>query len=453
MKLLILSTILLFGLSSLALADVATIREATAAGPQANAQAGIQATVDAFRADLGDPLNGNSTGSQDSGRREISWDGGDNDAAPARLPADFFNAVAPRGAVVRGFDKNAIFQVSADSTPAVPGTVSEFGNINATYPTAFSVFSSPRGFTPLNTNTIEVLFFVPGSRTPATVSGFGAVFSDVDISNTSSIEFFNANGEAIFSRPILSTPGNESLSFLGVSFDRAEVARVLITTGEQAVGANDVTQTPANPDMVMLDDFMYGEPVVVEPPAPIIASPADGSSSSSQFVTFTGMAEVGSTVILFNDSEAVGTDTSSAEGIWQISPQTIFDNGSELFTVTAANSAGTSEASAAITVTFNVESDQFVCEQPERPFDCEISLDAPSVEKQRKNITVEMDDFGSSVSYSVLSVCRQGRKRLKSSRLFFDNIATFKKPRGSRCRYRYSIIGQGCETARSGVGR
>ena len=44
-----------------------------AAGPDA---ADIQATVDAFRAALGDPNNGNAPGPLASGRREINWDGG-----------------------------------------------------------------------------------------------------------------------------------------------------------------------------------------------------------------------------------------------------------------------------------------------------------------------------------------------------------------------------------------
>ncbi len=246
-------------------AAVSTIREVTAAGPQANAQAGIQAAVDAFRADLGDPNNGNAVGSQGAGRRQITWDGGDNDAAPARLPADFFNAIAPRGAIFGG-DPRIQFQVSADATPAVPGTLDEFGNVNATYPTAFSNFSSPRLFTSLNDNVMEVEFFVPGSLERATVSGFGAVFTDVDVAGSSKIEFFDANGQEIFERQILATPGNESLSFLGVKFVGAPLAKVRITAGSAPLGPNDVTQTPGNPDIVVLDDFIYGEP------QPVVAS-------------------------------------------------------------------------------------------------------------------------------------------------------------------------------------
>lgn len=237
-----------------------SIREATAAGPEANAQAGIQATVDAFRADLGDPNNGNAVGNQGAGRRQITWDGGDNDAAPARLPANFFNAIAPRGAIF-DTDPRIQFQVSADAVNQTATPV-EFGNINATYPTAFSTFSSPRLFAALTSNVIEVDFFVPGTLDPATVTGFGAVFTDVDTESTSKLEFFDVDGNLLFSRDVLATSGNESLSFLGVTFADPVIAHVRITAGVAALGPNDVTQG-GTVDIAALDDFIYGEPVAV----------------------------------------------------------------------------------------------------------------------------------------------------------------------------------------------
>ena len=140
-------------------ATVETIREATGADPAA-----ITATVGAFRADMGEPNNGNTTGSLPSGRREINWEVSDTDAAPARFPGDFFNSFVRRGAVVSTPTNG--FQVSADATPAVPGTVSEFGNLNTTYPTAFQPFSSARMFTALATPLNIVRFFIPGSDIP-----------------------------------------------------------------------------------------------------------------------------------------------------------------------------------------------------------------------------------------------------------------------------------------------
>ena len=54
-----------------------------AAGPTA---AAIQNTVDAFRAALGDPNNGNNAGPLATGRREINWDGGGNNDMTQPLP-------------------------------------------------------------------------------------------------------------------------------------------------------------------------------------------------------------------------------------------------------------------------------------------------------------------------------------------------------------------------------
>jgi hypothetical protein len=51
----------------------------------------IQSAVDAFRAALGDPNNGNNPGPLPSGRREINWDGGGaNTTTPPVTPFNVF---------------------------------------------------------------------------------------------------------------------------------------------------------------------------------------------------------------------------------------------------------------------------------------------------------------------------------------------------------------------------
>ena len=244
---------------------VATIREATGPNPTS-----IQATVDAFRADLGDPNNGNTVGSQGGGRRQITWDGADNDSAPSRLPTDFFNAIAPRG-VIFGGDPRIQFQQSADGANAT-ATPIEFGNINATYPTAFATFSAPRLFTALTSNVMTVDFVIPGAATPAVTRGFGAVFTDVDVAGSTKLEFFDRTGALILQRNVLATPGDGSLSFLGVMFTTACLARVRITSGAAVLGPNDVTQTASNPDIVVMDDFIYGEPQPLPNPRIVVGA-------------------------------------------------------------------------------------------------------------------------------------------------------------------------------------
>ena len=256
-------------------ADVATLREATAANP-----AGIQAAVDAFRGDLGEPNNGNTVGTQPLGRRQITWDGADNDSAPSRLPADFFNSIAPRGAILGAGDPRIQFQQSADAVNAT-ATPGEFGNLNATYPTAFAPFSAPRLFSSLTTNVYDVEFFVPGTLTRAQTTGFGAVFTDVDVAGSTKLEFFDRFGNELLERQVLSTAGNESLSFLGAKFTGPDVARVRVTSGAAPVGPDDITQGGV-PDIVVADDFFYGEPGAQ--PVPTV------SFSSTEFTGAEGRA-------------------------------------------------------------------------------------------------------------------------------------------------------------------
>src|SRR5262245_42169305 len=241
----VVATALLLLLSPVVASAAPVVFESSGAEP-----ADIQASVDAFRAFLG-PLNPNVAGSFPSGRREINWDGvPDAFSAPNNLPANFFNANSPRGAVF--FTPGSGFQVSADNSNPT-NTPILFGNLHPAFPLLFSVFSPQRLFTALDSNIVETFFFVPGSPTGATVNGFGAVFTDVNVANSTKIEFLDAAGRVLFTRNVLPGP-RAGLSFLGVGFDAGErIFAVRITSG------NRVPKLPAR-DVVVMDDFIYGEP-------------------------------------------------------------------------------------------------------------------------------------------------------------------------------------------------
>ena len=128
---------------------------------------------------------------------------------------------------------------------------------------------------PVGSNITEGFFFVPGTNgaVPAEVSGFGAVFTDVDQPNGSGpgqkhgnrgsstlIEYFGANGELLFSSFVPASPGDGSLSFFGIVFDDPCIARVRITTGDVAPGPDDSEKS----DVVVMDDFIYGEPIALQ---------------------------------------------------------------------------------------------------------------------------------------------------------------------------------------------
>ena len=88
--------------------------------------------------------------------------------------------------------------------------------------------------------------------------GFGSVFTDVETAGSTTIEFFNQNGASLGKRAVPTSP-NGGLSFFGISFAGIQarvITRVRITSGAAALGAAE----GAN-DLVVMDDFIYGEPI------------------------------------------------------------------------------------------------------------------------------------------------------------------------------------------------
>lgn len=152
------------------------------------------------------------------------------------------------------------FQLSANAGVAPV----EFGNIDPSYPGIFATFSAQRLFTALGSNVTDVNFFIPGSATAALTNGFGVVFTDVDLAITSSLQFFDAESQSLGNFFVPNFVGDETLSFLGVIFDEGHVvSRVRITSGNQILAAGN-TQT----DLVVMDDFIYGEPIAATVPEP-----------------------------------------------------------------------------------------------------------------------------------------------------------------------------------------
>jgi hypothetical protein len=70
------------------------------------------------------------------------------------------------------------------------------------------------------------------------------------------IEYFDADGDRLFVGSVPASPGDGGLSFFGIVFPDARIARVRITAGNVAPGPNDDRKH----DVVMMDDFLYGEP-------------------------------------------------------------------------------------------------------------------------------------------------------------------------------------------------
>ena len=234
-----------------------------AAGPDATS---IQGAVDAFRAALGDN-NANNPGPLQKGRREINWDGGNVNLLDTTAPVNpFLVFLNNRGSQ---YKTPGLGLSQAPASGGLQGGLAVlFGNPN--YAKIFRTFSPSRLFTPVGSNVTEASFAVPGTNgtAPATVRGFGAVFTDVDQLNgvstatkgSTHIEYFDRNGILIFSSFVPASPGDGNLSFFGIKFDDARIASVRITAGDVAPGPNDDKQH----DIVMMDDFIYGEPQLLQ---------------------------------------------------------------------------------------------------------------------------------------------------------------------------------------------
>jgi hypothetical protein len=230
-----------------------------AAGPTADS---IRGTVEAYRAALGEPNNGNNGNNLDPqsgeaiGRREINWDGGG-----ANVTTD--NPLKPFDVFLN--TRGARFTTPGTGLAQAPPSGGPGGGLatlfdNPTYGSIFATFSPFRLFTPVGSNITEALFFAPGSggASPATVRGFGAVFTDVDQHHKTStvVEYFDADGELLFRHFVPAAPGDAGLSFLGILFDDPLIATVRITSGNVAPGPDD----HGKDDIVMMDDFLYAEP-------------------------------------------------------------------------------------------------------------------------------------------------------------------------------------------------
>jgi hypothetical protein len=211
----------------------------------------ITAAVNEYRGLLGS-LNPNVVGEQTGGRREINWDG-----VPAAFtnndlfPGNFFNVNSPRGVLFT--TDGSGFRISNNG----------YVDVNPNYAGEFNVFSPPKLFVARGSTITDVQFVVAGSNTPARVTGFGSVFGDVGREHSTTIEYFDAQGNRLLTVKAPKGSDDAGLSFVGAVFDSPIVARVRITSGDTPIDAtanDNVKGKGPKHDIVVMDDFIYGEP-------------------------------------------------------------------------------------------------------------------------------------------------------------------------------------------------
>jgi hypothetical protein len=246
-----------------------TVRSASGATP-----ADILPAINQFRADLG---GGSTPGPHGAfsdatgARREINWDGVPAGFAPPNsLPADFFNTTSPRGVLFTPSGGTGFMVSGATSDTGTPGqpALPNFGNINPAYQAQFQPFSSQRLFTALGDSRMIIEFLLPGTSNQALTRGFGAVFTDVDQANSTLLLLSDVNGSTLGTFPVPPSPSG-GLSFVGIVPNAGVPIRfVRITSGTGTLGptTNDVSNG-GTADLVVMDDFLYGEPFPVPEPS------------------------------------------------------------------------------------------------------------------------------------------------------------------------------------------
>ena len=211
----------------------------------------INASLEQFRHLLGDQLN--TTTGLVTGRREANWDGVPEQLLSKKLPADFLNPVGDQAAVSnkRGliYSTAGNFQVSKNN----------FAEINPAATSQFSSFSGDKSFANVSGSLWDVEFQVAGKTEAAFVRGFGIVFSDVDLSNSTSMEVFS--DQRSLGKYFVPAKQGSNFSFLGVYFKNEKVTRITVAhDGHLDQGQKDISDN-GTADLVTMDNFLWNEPV------------------------------------------------------------------------------------------------------------------------------------------------------------------------------------------------
>lgn len=213
---------------------------------------------EAFRGLLGGENNGNTPEAKPTGHRQINWDA---DVVPFKMPGDFFANTVPRGLVITTSDQYDNEFLVSNPPPSSGFHDDKFNSVvGDDLAKQFTTFSEKRLFSPLNDNEIFINFVDPGNtHKKARVTGYGAVFTDVDSGRSVKMEFLDYQGCKL--AEVVVPPQPSGLSFLGVNFGTAAVVdQVKIRLGDVAIGSAQSSVRGRRLDVVVMDDFLYGEP-------------------------------------------------------------------------------------------------------------------------------------------------------------------------------------------------
>ncbi|HTK78561.1 MAG TPA: TIGR03118 family protein [Gemmataceae bacterium] len=258
------------------------------------------AALAAFEAAIGGANNGGTPAPQAGGFRTINWDGVKLDGTDFGGQSTVIDPGHVVGIPVNRFKERGVqFEVVyAVGGPSSATDTSTFSTVNPTVANLFPAFSPANTFAMFNDNGIDFSFVRPSDHTtapaPAASRGFGAIFRNVRLANTTSIEYFNGNTSlGKFFVPVGAAGQPE---FLGELFNSPVVTRVSITLGTDVLfsfdgvhfSAGGIDDPATGHNLAVTDDFVYAEPAPLGGGQPTVNATAG---------------------VAFNNTVAVFTDT------------------------------------------------------------------------------------------------------------------------------------------------
>jgi hypothetical protein len=271
-------------------------------------QTAAAAALQSFEAAIGGVNNKATPAPQQGGFRTITWDGVKTDGTDAAAGPNSTVVIAPKtvGIPLDRFQTNgvyfgAVYAVSGDGFAGVNPSVSSTQNPpNGLFP----AFSAPNTFAMFNDNGIDFKFVAPSADNSTVVAasarGFGAIFVNVELPNTTTIQYFNGN--TLLDTEAAPVGGKGNAVFVGALFKDPVVTRVVLTLGTDVLFSFDgstvkpgpATDDGVNHNLVVTDDWAFPEPVPTPNGLPIVTG-AQGTlnaavtNTASINVPFTGV--------------------------------------------------------------------------------------------------------------------------------------------------------------------
>ena len=250
-----------------------------------------------FKAAVGGVNNGAVPQPFNGGFRTIVWDGVKLDGTDAAAGPNSTTVISQGNVVgipLNRFQANGVYFGAVYAVSGSDATGHTFTSVNPSVAGLFPPFSPKNTFAMFNDNGIDFKFVLPSTTDSTIVSaasrGFGAVFENVEIAGTTSIQYFNGN--TLLDTEFAPVAGKGQQSFVGALFNSPVVTRVVLTLGTDVIFSFDGTTVKPGPfaddgvthNLVTTDDWAFAEPVATPNGLPIVTG-AQGTTFAAANIT------------------------------------------------------------------------------------------------------------------------------------------------------------------------